>query len=159
VAAEKMEDEHTRFRKYSVFSDFCFALLLGAQLEHCDYEVIDAHVGKDDHPGEDTSGILTRDLEKECVDVVLARNGIRHQDVSRFFYLNLFQPIAEMKSKDTGFAVHQLHTEVKDSGHCYGADPFINMHGYLASGGNGQAHVLCASGRAYAGVSLVRPLR
>lgn len=156
LAAEKMEDERTRFRKYSVFSDFCFALLLSSRIEQCHYEILDAYMGRDDHPGEDTSGILTRDLEKECVADVLARNGVAQQDVGKFFYLNLFQPVAEMKGKETGFAERQLYTEVKDLGHCYGADPFINMHGYFASGGNGDIHLLCASGRAYAGVSLVR---
>jgi hypothetical protein len=160
LAAEKMEDERTRFRKYSMFSDFCFALLLSSDVEECEYEILDVQMGQDDHPGEDTSGILTRDLEKRCVEEILARNGVARKDVGRFFYLNLFEPIAEMKGKDTGFAWKQLYSEVRETGHCYGADPFINMHGFFAANGSpsssGAVHVLCASGRAYAGVSLVR---
>src|SRR5262249_46905668 len=148
VAAEKMEDERTRFRKYSMFSDFCFALLLSAEIEHCDSEIVDVHLERDPNPGEDTSGILTRKLEKECAAALMARNGVGRDEVSKFFYLNLFEPIAEMKVKDSGFAASQFYTEAKDAGHCYGADPFINMHGYFASGGNRRTHLLCASRRA-----------
>lgn len=160
LAAEKMEDERARFRKHSMFSDFSFALLLSSGVDRCGHEIADVYMGRDPHPGQDTSAILTRHLEKECVTELLARNGVERRDVAKLFYLNLFEPIAEMKGKDIGFPGRQLHTdEVKESGHCYGADPFINMHGYLAKGGNGTTHVLCASGRAYAGVSLVRRLR
>jgi 3-Oxoacyl-[acyl-carrier-protein (ACP)] synthase III len=156
LAAEKMEDEQTRFRKYSMFSDFCFALLLSSRVDECEYEILDVHVGRDENPGEDTSGILTRQLEKTCVEEVLARNGVTRKDVGRFFYLNLYEPIAEMKGKETGFTRRQLYSESRETGHCYGADPFINMHGFIAANGGNDLHVLCASGRAHAGVSLVR---
>jgi 3-oxoacyl-[acyl-carrier-protein] synthase-3 len=160
LAAEKVEEERSRFRKYSVFSDFCLALLLSGDLSSCGCEILDVHIRADRDAGEDTSGILTRDLEKECVESLLASHGVALGDVGKFFYLSLFQPIAEMKGKDTGFAVSQLYTDLaKDFGHCYGADPFINMQTYFASGGGGETHVLCASGRERAGVSLVRRLR
>ena len=159
LAAEKMENERVRFRSYSMFSDFTFALLLSADTTSCDYEILDLEMGRDEQPAEDTSRILARTLEKECTASLLGRNGLSTGDVTKFFYLNLFPPIAEMKTKDSGFAARHFYTEARESGHCYGADPFMNMHGYFSSGGGGDLHVLCASGRAYAGVSLVRRLR
>lgn len=48
----------------------------------------------------------------------------------------------------------------KASGHCYGADPFINMQTCCEGGGApGESYVVCASGRTSAGASLVRRLR
>lgn len=160
LATEQVMDERHRFRKYSVFSDFSFALLLSSQVERCDYEVLDVKIRGDDDPGLDTSRILTRDLEKVCVADVLRDHDLVLEDVGKLFYLNLFEPIAEMKGKHTGFAAGQLYTELtKQTGHCYGADPFINMHSYFAAGGGGDLHVLCTSAREHAGVSLVRRLQ
>jgi len=160
MAAEKVEDERSRFRKYSVFSDFCLALVVSGQLEHCEYEIVDVQIRVDPRPGEDTSGILTRNLEKECVAGLLAEHGVAAAEISRFFYLNLFQPIAEMKAMHTGFAASQIYTAAtKEIGHCYGADPFINMRTDLATGGGGHTYALCASGRGHAGAALVRRLR
>lgn len=159
LAGEKLENEQIRFRSYSVFSDFTFALLLSADTAGCDYEVLDLEMGRDEQPAEDTSRILVRTLEKEIGVALLARNGISAEDVTKFFYLNLFPPIAEMKTKDSGFAARHFYSEARESGHCYGADPFMNLDGYFANGGGGELHVLCASGRGHAGVSLVRRLR
>jgi|GEM_PF-4087874 len=158
LAAEKMEDERVRFRSYSIFSDFTFALLLSTDLDACDYEVVDVEIGVDPDPAADTSKILTRPLEKQCVGALLARNGLAATDVAKFFYLNLFEPVAEMKGKDTGFTARQLHSRAKEWGHCYGADPFLNLHHHLESGG-GDVHLLCASGRGHAGMALLRRLR
>lgn len=160
LAAEKVEDESSRFRKYSLFSDFCLALLVSSQIEHCAYEVAEVLIRSDPNPGEDTGGILKRDLERSCILEALAAHGVAMADVGKFFYLNLFQPIAEMKGKDIGFARPQLYTGLsREIGHCSGADPFINLHTYFASGGDDAWHLLCASGREHTGVAIVHRLR
>lgn len=156
VASEKVEAEERRFRKYSVFSDFCLALVVTSDVELCPHEVLTVRIDVDANPGEDTGRILERRLEKDCVSGLLASRGLSPRDVSKFFYLNLFEPIAEMKGKQIGFVSSQLYTAAtKEFGHCYGADPFVNLSTYASSGGMGMTHLLCASGRGSAGVSLI----
>jgi 3-oxoacyl-[acyl-carrier-protein] synthase III len=160
LAAEKVEQECRRFRKYSLFSDFCLALLVSGHIEHCAYEVGDMLIRADSAPAEDTGGILTRDLERECISSLLAANGLAMDAVGKFFYLNLFQPIAEMKAREVGCASAQLYTSLaREIGHCSGADPFINLHTYFATGGDAPTHLLCASGREYAGGAIMHRLR
>lgn len=155
VASEKVEEER-RFRKYSMFSDFCLALVVTSHVEQCPYEILAVRIDADPNPGEDTGRILERRLEKECVSSLLSGRGLAPRDVSKFFYLNLFEPIAEMKGKQIGFVSSQLYTAAtKEFGHCYGADPFVNLSSYLTSGGLGRTHILCASGRGSVGVSLI----
>jgi hypothetical protein len=160
LAAEKLKEESSRFRKYSMISDFCFALLVTSEIERCDCEILDVYVRPDQNPCEDTSKILMRNLETDCVTSILTANSITSRDISKFFYLNLFMPIAEMKAKHAGFGGPQIYTEAtRDLAHCYGADPFINLHAHSASGSPGETYVLCASAREYAAVSLVTRLR
>ena len=150
VAAEQVDETRShRLRKYSMFSDFCLALVVSRDLQHCAWEVLDVQVCADANPGEDTGGILMRQLEKDCVERLLSQRGLTRRDVSRFFYLNLFEPIAEMKAKQIGFTPAHIYTQAtRDRGHCYGADPFINLEAYASGGGGGATHMLCASGRA-----------
>jgi hypothetical protein len=160
VAAEKVVNERSRFRKNSLLSDFCLALLVSSHLDQCECEILDVLITADPDPGDDTSGILVRNLEKRCVASVLASTNVALGDVRKLFYLNLFEPIAEMKGQHTGFRASQLYLAMtKESGHCYGADPFINMRGYAAASRPGDTYVLCASAREYAAVAAVGRLR
>ncbi|HEV7673033.1 MAG TPA: hypothetical protein VGQ12_00740 [Candidatus Angelobacter sp.] len=159
LAAEKLEQDRCRFRKYSMVSDFCFAIIVTSVIARCPWELLHVHIGADLDPSEDTGKILMRQLERDCVATVLAVHGLKPPDISKFFYLNLFTPIAEMKAKHTGFASSQIYTEVtKAMAHCNGADPFINLHTYSATGRPGEIYVLCASARAHAAVCLVARL-
>ena len=53
LAAEKVEEELYRFRKYSVFSDFCLALLLERPAPALRLEILDVHIRADSDPGEE----------------------------------------------------------------------------------------------------------
>lgn len=160
VAAEKAGEERGRFRKYSMVSDFCLAVLLSGRLEHCQWEIIDVNMCAGDGTAVDTSQVLVRDLDRICVSTMLARNGVRSSQVSQLFYLNLFKPIAEMKAKQMGFSKDQIYTEAtREIGHCYGADPLIGLHRCLERSTTDRPSVLCASDRHSVAASLVTRLR
>lgn len=159
LATEKIENELVRFRSFAVFSDFTLGLVLSSDIASCDYEILDVVMGWDEDSSKDTSRIFARTLEKEIAATLLSRNGLAAADVTKFFYMNLFEPIAEMKTRESGFTRRHFYTEAKESGHCFGADPFMNMHGYFSSGGSGDLNVICASGLGYGGIALVRRLR
>lgn len=159
VAAEKVEKEHGRFRRYSLFSDFCLALLVTRSVEGCPFQIHHAHVRADDEPRKNTSGILVRELDGLCVDEALTAQGVPIDAIAKLFYLNLYPPIAEMKGKSMGFREEQLYTAMTgELAHCYGADPFINLLSYSNenAAGDGEQHLLCTSGRSSAGVAVVR---
>lgn len=161
VAAEKVEKEHHRFRRYSLFSDFCLALLVTRGAEGCPFAIRTAHVCPDDEPRDDTSGVLVRELDARCVEEALSAQGLAIEAIAKLFYLNLYEPIAEMKGKSMGFREAQLYTAVtRDIAHCSGADPFINLLSYSneSVAGDGEQHLLCTSGRGSAGAAIVRRL-
>lgn len=156
LACERLDDDRGRFRKYATFSDFCLSLLLSADLDRCAAEVLDVAVCPDPTPRADTSGVLVRRLETECVADLLRRADVAIRDVRRLFYLNMYVPIAVMKAQQIGFAASQVYTDATvESGHCYGADPFINLQRHLETGGAGGLFVLCASSRGHAGAALI----
>lgn len=156
LAAEKVDDERNRFRKYSLFSDFCLALIVSSRLDCCAHEIRDVLVHPDPQPREDTSAIFMRALEEQCIGHLLTRNGCGRAQIGRFFYMNLYDPIAQMKGREIGFARGQLCTQLgREIGHCYGADPFIALQ-RLGSGLPGmKPDVLCASGRWHVGACIV----
>lgn len=158
LAAEKVDNEANRFRKYSLFSDFCLALVVSRHLERCSYEIRDVLVSADPRPREDTSAIFMRSLEDRCVRQLLARNGLDPASVSRFLYLNLYDPIAEMKARQIGFQPAQICTQLaREIGHCYGADPFIALQRLPGARATRGQTILCASGRSHAGAAVVQP--
>jgi 3-oxoacyl-[acyl-carrier-protein] synthase III len=157
VAAEKIEEDFERFRPWCFFSDFGLALLLSSRTAGCPFTIRDVAICADPEPGEDGDTILARDLERGCVAGLLAANRLVLDDVDRFFYMNIFEPIAQMKGAEIGFHPSQLYTALsREMGHCFGADPFINLQSYCAGGGAGETYVLCASGRKYTGASIVQ---
>jgi hypothetical protein len=157
LASEKAPSDRARFRPWCFFSDHCLGLLVTGDTEGCRFEIERTVVLEDPDPAEDGSRVFARDLESVCVDRLLAESGIDRGGVDRFLYMNLFEPIAEMKGLETGFEREQLYLELsKEAGHCYGADPFVNLRTFCDGGGEGERFVLCASGRELTGAALVR---
>lgn len=160
LASEKAERDVDRFRPWCFFSDFCLALLVSGRPERCRFTVGDVAVCPDPDPADDGSRVFGRDLEAECIAALLAANGLTLAEVERFFYMNLFEPIATMKGTEIGFDRSQLYTELsRELGHCYGADPFINLQSFCAERAEGGPYVLCASDRQSAGVAIVHHRR
>ena len=113
-------------------------------------------VRPDPQPREDTSAIFMRDLEGQCIGHLLTRNGCGRSQIGRFFYMNLYDPIAEMKGREIGFSRGQLYTQLgREIGHCYGADPFIALQRLGPALPDLRPNVLCASGRWHVGASIV----
>lgn len=155
LAAEKIEDEADRFREYAFFSDFSLALLMSGEPGACKHQILDVQIRADLIPAIDQGAVLRRNLEKECLSSLLTANKLEIKEVEKFFYLNLFQPIAELKGKGIGFKTHQLETHrCTDIAHCFGADPLISMHAFAREATSMRTQVLCASAREVAGADV-----
>lgn len=156
LAAEKVENDDARLRKYSLFSDFSLALVVSRRLDDCRYEMVDVRVESDPTPRSDTGGILVRTLEQELTSRVLHDCALTTGAIGKFLYVNLFPPMVEMKAKTLGFRGPQIFTGLShDIAHCYGADPFANLQACEAAATPATSYLLCASGRAHAGVCVL----
>ena len=156
LASEKAEQDIHRFRPWCFFSDYCLALVVSARTEGCRFTVRDLTICPDPDPADDGSRVFGRDLERGCIAALLDANGLPMEAVDRFLYMNLFQPIAEMKGIEIGFDRSQLYTDLSHQlGHCYGADPFINLQRVCSQREAGGTYVLCASDRESAGAVIV----
>lgn len=159
LSSEKVEKETRRFKKFSLFSDYSLSLVVSADLDACDYRILDTLILPDPQPGEDTGSVLGRTLEKNCIGQLLGRNRMSVAEIDRFCYIHLYEPMYQMKGKDLGFAVGSMATgRIAELGHSYGADPFIGLLTHLTRhGANTETTaLLCASSRQYTGMALVR---
>jgi 3-oxoacyl-[acyl-carrier-protein] synthase III len=156
LAAEKMDDERSRFQKFSLFSDFCLTLVVTREVEHMEFEIVDIATRVDAAAREDTTLVFSRDLETHATADMLAANGLTVAEVTKLFYFNLYVPIAMAKGKAMGFRADQVYVgNTTECGHCYGADPLINLTAFTG-GRDPWLGLLCASGREHAAVCLVR---
>jgi 3-oxoacyl-[acyl-carrier-protein] synthase-3 len=78
---------------------------------------------------------------------LLKSAGLSIEDVSGLMHTNIFKPIIVMKEMQAGFAADQLFTDnVTRVGHCFAADPFINLVDRGAAGQvRDDCHYLLAS--------------
>lgn len=159
LASEKLAKETWRFKKFSLFSDYSMSMVISAEMTDCPYEVIDVLIRPDPEPGPDTGSVLGRKLERSCLNELLGRNRMSAADVGQFCYINLYEPMYQMKGKDLGFDIARMPTaRIAEFGHCYGADPFAAMVSYFAPGDSPQKlkpALLCASSKQCNGMALV----
>jgi 3-oxoacyl-[acyl-carrier-protein] synthase III len=159
VAAERVESEQKRFRKFALFGDACFAMTVADDLDVCEYEVLGVEVAEDPDPPDSTDGVLGRKLDARLVRNVLDAAGCDAGDVEQCVYINLYKPISEMKVIDMGFARRQHYTgTIGDVGHCYGIDPFYGLSRHAATAEPDAIYLLGASSREHAGAAVVRKI-
>lgn len=157
LAAEKVEDETRRVSKFALFSDCSLACVVARGLSGCTTQVVDVLIEEDPDPRWNADGILTRTLDRQCVKNVLMNNALTHAQIAKAFYINLYEPIVDMKIMDMGFSRDQLAVgDAREHGHCFGVDPFRNMQASLERGGAFGTSILCASGRRHAGAAVVK---
>lgn len=159
VAAERVESEQKRFRKFALFGDACFAMTVSADLSLCEFEVLAVDVVEDPQPPQTTDGVLGRKLDAKLMRSVLDVAGCDAGDVEQCMYINLYKPISEMKVIDMGFARRQHYTgSIEQVGHCYGIDPFYGLSLHVSSVDSDALYVLGASSRQHAGAAVVRKI-
>jgi 3-oxoacyl-[acyl-carrier-protein] synthase III len=128
LAADYIEEPIDRFTKFSVFSDFAMAILVSRNIKECKNSIIDSNKYFDAtmHSENDLSQLGK--IDKECVDRILSRNNLEIDAIDKYFCLNLYKPIVELKAQYIGFDENQLYLDnIPSKGHCFGADPIINF--------------------------------
>jgi 3-oxoacyl-[acyl-carrier-protein] synthase-3 len=84
---------------------------------------------------------ISSDLAREVNDRLLAPPGLKVGDVTALLHPNLFKPLLVMKERQAGFHPDQLYLDnIPRIGHCFAADPLINLADRAALGHIGEGH-------------------
>jgi 3-oxoacyl-[acyl-carrier-protein] synthase-3 len=125
VTSDQVIDETTRMEKFALFSDAAASCVVTA--DPGAFEVLScsaAHNVTD----LDWSGEISADLARTVNGKLLKSTALSLEDVAGLMHTNIFKPIIVMKEMQAGFTAGQLFTDnVARVGHCFAADPLINL--------------------------------
>jgi 3-oxoacyl-[acyl-carrier-protein] synthase-3 len=89
----------------------------------------------------DPASQISSDLARNVSDRLLEPAGLGPGDVTALAHLNLFRPLLVMKERQAGFSDDQLYLgNIERTGHCFAADPLINLADLAAAGRVGEGH-------------------
>ncbi|MFF5980213.1 3-oxoacyl-ACP synthase [Streptomyces olindensis] len=139
VTTDSAAHESDRMVSYALFSDAAAGCLIVADgesdtLADGGYEVLGCATAQDrrtlDHSNE-----ISADLARTVNDRLLTPLGGKLGDVAGLMHANIFKPVVVMKERQAGFTAEQLHTDnIARVGHCFAADPLINLVDRAAQG-------------------------
>src|SRR6185312_9707458 len=93
LVAERIESEDKRLKKFALFSDVCFSMVVSHDVASCDYEVLGTNIVEDPAPPASNDGILGRTLDARTIGDLLDSLAIDAEDIDQCFYINLYSPI------------------------------------------------------------------
>jgi 3-oxoacyl-[acyl-carrier-protein] synthase III len=91
---------------------------------------------------------ISSDLARQVNDRLLMPHGLKRGDLAALLHANLYKPLIAMKERQAGFSAEQLYLgNIPRLGHCFAADPMINLVDRAALGhiGVGRYCVLASS--------------
>ncbi|EKX64821.1 hypothetical protein STRIP9103_08597 [Streptomyces ipomoeae 91-03] len=135
VTADRIVDEAVRLEKFALFSDGAASCLVGAAEQGPDTFAMVASASAQD------AGVLgVRDQIDSrlaaAVNEELERvTGVPREKVTALLPANLVRPLVTMKERQAGFSAAQLRIgNIERLGHCFAADPLINLVDLVTSG-------------------------
>ena len=136
ITTDRVADEAERLSAFALYSDGAAACVVSAE----DDDVVDGYrlVACDsvqDTVTLDGGNQISADLARALNDRLLQTRGLKLGDVSGLMHNNLFKPLVVMKERQAGFAQEQLYLDnIPRIGHCFAADPLINLADRAAVG-------------------------
>ncbi|MER6299986.1 3-oxoacyl-ACP synthase [Kitasatospora sp. NPDC001539] len=148
VTTDRIEDEKERMESFALFSDGAASCLVsagdtaGAGSGTGAHYRIRSTAAAQEAAALDWSHEISADLAREANERLLAPLGLAPDQVDGLLHANLFLPLVTMKERQAGFTARQLYTaNITRFGHCFAADPLINLAdqecaGLLRDGGH-----------------------
>ncbi|MFF4948035.1 3-oxoacyl-ACP synthase [Streptomyces chattanoogensis] len=125
ITADRCATESARMENFALFSDGAAGCLVTAQPG--DYEILGS-AGAQDNQALDWHHDISADLSRQVNDTLLTRHGLTPGDLAGVLHTNLYTPVVVMKERLAGFTLGQLDTtNTARTGHCFAADPLINL--------------------------------
>lgn len=143
VTADRIVDEAVRLEKFALFSDGAASCLVGAAELGPDTFALVASAS-----AQDAAVLGVRDQIDSRLAVAVNEElervtGIPQEKIAAVLPANLVRPLVTMKERQAGFSAAQLRTgNIERLGHCFAADPLINLVDLVASG-EGEIDGLC----------------
>jgi 3-oxoacyl-[acyl-carrier-protein] synthase-3 len=132
VTTDRVTDEAERLAKFALFSDGAAAVLVSDT--DGEYEILAsaaAHEMKD----LEWSNQISPDLSRRVNAELMKRASMDVDQVDILLHTNIFQAVVVMKELQAGFGAAQLYTDnIARVGHCFAADPIINLTDLAAAG-------------------------
>jgi 3-oxoacyl-[acyl-carrier-protein] synthase-3 len=129
VAGDAVHDEQERFQQYGIFSDAAASCIITSQSAR-GYEIVRSSSATD-YKAMFNDASFSSELAIAASEAIFDGLDIGAEDIKMAFCNNIFVPITSSKELDAGFEDEQLYTKnVKRTGHCFSADPLINLVDY-----------------------------
>jgi 3-oxoacyl-[acyl-carrier-protein] synthase III len=127
--------------RFALFSDAAASCLVAADPgTDGSYEILGC-ASAQDAGAMDPASQISSDLAREVSGRLLEPPGLKLGDVTALAHLNLFRPLLVMKERQAGFREDQLYLDnIPRTGHCFAADPLINLADLAAAGQLGDGH-------------------
>jgi 3-oxoacyl-[acyl-carrier-protein] synthase III len=133
ITTDKVADGADRMSQFALFSDGAASCLVAADPGDPDagdtasYELLGCATAQDTATLEWTCQISS-DLARQVNDQLLTLPGLKLGDIAGLMHANLFKPLVVMKERQAGFSAEQLYLDnIERVGHCFAADPVINL--------------------------------
>src|SRR4051812_9918849 len=127
ITTDRVTDEAARMTNFALFSDGAASCLVSADPGEGGHEIIACATAQDTATLE-WSNELSADLAREVNRRLLDPLGMKLGDVDALMHANIFKPLVVMKERQAGFTPAQLHIDnIPRIGHCFAADPLINL--------------------------------
>lgn len=125
ITVDRVADESTRMESFALFSDGAAGALVTSTPG--DFTILGSATAQDTAKLEWRHEISSA-LAREVNDALLPPHGLTTSDIVGLLHNNVYLPILVMKETQAGFTAAQLHTaNVARVGHCFAADPLINL--------------------------------
>ncbi|HEX6870664.1 MAG TPA: 3-oxoacyl-ACP synthase [Micromonosporaceae bacterium] len=148
ITTDAIDDESARLEQFALFSDGAASCLVAAQPYGSPaFEVLSC-ASAQRNADLDWSHEISAELSRTVNEALLKADGRGLDGVTALLHANLFLPIVTMKERQAGFTADQLDTgNVARTGHCFAADPLINLVDRVSAGrvSDGDTYMLAVS--------------
>lgn len=142
ITADRVLDERERLVSYAIFSDGAAAVLVSGTPAPGGFELLGT-ASAHDVESLPASAEISSELSKQANRALLDPRDLKLNDLCAVLTLNIFLPLLTIKERQAGFGADQLYTDnISRIGHCYAADPLINL---LDRGSHPGHHYLLAA--------------
>jgi 3-oxoacyl-[acyl-carrier-protein] synthase-3 len=137
ITTDKVAEGAERMSQFALFSDGAASCVVAADAGGPGgFELLGCATAQDVATLEWTNQIssdLARDVNEQLLTV--AGPGVGLGEVGALLHANLFIPLVVMKERQAGFSAEQLYLgNITRFGHCFAADPLINLVDRMALG-------------------------
>jgi 3-oxoacyl-[acyl-carrier-protein] synthase III len=136
ITTDKVANEADRMASYALFSDGAASCIVTSDVgdDEDGYELIACATAQEASSLE-WSKEISSDLSRQVNDHLLAPLDMKLDDVAGLMHSNIFKPLVVMKERQAGFSAEQIYIDnIVRLGHCFAADPVINLVDRAAAG-------------------------